>query len=487
MPSIGLRMRRGLQGVAFLVVVAALITLTIVIYNKALPWQSSDRVFLQAGRIGNELNVPSDVKYDGVLVGRVSAVKSNGQQATLTLQLDPSVIDNDRIPSNVQAEILPKTLFGEKYVQLVQPRQPSSRPLQIDDVIQQDRSKTAIELQTVFNNLVPLLNALNPAQLSITLTSVADTLRGRGDELGQNLVLAEQYFRRFNRDLPNLNHDISALATLADNYSQASPDLLATLRNLSVTAQTFAEKQSSYLKFLSNSQGVANAASNVFGQNAQRIIDINRVSRPVTALYARNSIVLECMPNGLAIYDRSRLEGIFGPSSTNPNSPNSSPPGGVPAIHIALIPVGDRGTYTSKPSHEEDSNIPDYSRLKNPQEKSRMLCRGLPYGNHPLQPHFDKVPVYKGGPSGNYNLGGISTPALPGVSTAAKTSSKKGSSGHAHELSATPGTNGAGSNGEQRTLRSMLSALGGGQNASNLGLEDLLLGPMLRGMMVVPS
>src|SRR5579884_1467879 len=166
------RWRRRAQGVGFLLVVALLVALTVAVYNKALPWQASDTVYLKASRIGNELIVPADVKYDGVLVGRVSAVNSNGQNATLTLQIDPEWIDQRKIPANVEARILPKTLFGDKFVQLVQPAQPSTQALQADSTIQEDRSKVALELQTVFNNLVPLLRALNPAQLSITLNNV---------------------------------------------------------------------------------------------------------------------------------------------------------------------------------------------------------------------------------------------------------------------------------------------------------------------------
>src|ERR1700759_5133736 len=110
----GHRMSRRLQGLALLTVVAALIALTILIYNKALPWQSSDTVYLSAARIGDELTIPADVKLNGVLVGRVSNVSSNGRHATLTMQISPSEMQN--IPSNVKARILPKTLFGDKFV-----------------------------------------------------------------------------------------------------------------------------------------------------------------------------------------------------------------------------------------------------------------------------------------------------------------------------------------------------------------------------------
>ena len=163
------------------------------------------------------------------------------------------------------ARILPKTLFGEKYVDLViPPGTPQSQaPLKPGSVIQQDRSTTAIELQTVFNDLVPVLRALKPAQLSIALSNLAGAVRDRGEALGHNLQLIDDYFTRFNKDLPNLNHDISALADLASNYADATPDLLAILRNFSVNAKTITEKKDVYAQFLIGTSAFANTASQV--------------------------------------------------------------------------------------------------------------------------------------------------------------------------------------------------------------------------------
>ncbi|MGN6473156.1 MAG: MCE family protein, partial [Mycobacteriales bacterium] len=229
------RAYRRLQGLAFLAVVVLLLGLTVVIYEKKLPWQSSDKVTLQAARIGNQLIIPADVKYEGVLVGRVSGVHSNGEQATLTLQLSKTLIKS--IHNNVVARILPKTRFGEKYVDLVQPTAPASGAapvatgsLQPGATIQEDRSTVAVELQQVFSKLVPVLRAANPAALSVALSNTAMALQGRGEKLGHGLQLINTYFSQLNQDMPNIQHDISGLADLASNYADAAPDLLGILK-----------------------------------------------------------------------------------------------------------------------------------------------------------------------------------------------------------------------------------------------------------------
>src|SRR5207245_2558422 len=144
------------------------------------------KVTLQADRIGNQLSPQADVKLRGIVVGTVRSVKSTGDGATINLALDPGTIR--LIPQNVLARLIPKTLFGEKYVELVLPTAPSGH-LRAGDVIPQDRSATALETERVLDDLLPLLQSLRPAQVSLTLNALSTALRGRGDKLGANLEL----------------------------------------------------------------------------------------------------------------------------------------------------------------------------------------------------------------------------------------------------------------------------------------------------------
>jgi virulence factor Mce-like protein len=431
------RIKRRLQGVAFLAVIAALIGLTIVIYAKKLPWQSTDTVTLQAHRIGNQLIIPADVKYNGVLVGRVSSVHTTGENASLTMQLSKSQINH--IPANVVARILPKTLFGEKYVDLVTPPQPSAGHLVNGGVIQEDNSAVAVELQSVFEKLVPVLRATNPTDLSIALSNTASALQGRGEKLGHQLQLIDNYFGTLNQDLPTIQHDISGLADLASNYADASPDLLNILRNFSVTAKTFSVKSDPYAQFLAGTAGFANTATSVFSKNGPGLIKLARTGVGPLNLLSQYSIVLECLPNGLSIFDKQRLEKAF--------------KGGE--LHIDLIPVNDRGVYTQA----DHPSLKEFTKATLPAN-----CYGLPYGNNGLHPENSKYPF---APGGNYSKGGFagtSATATPNFAGA---------------------TDGVGSSAEQNQIATLLAEITGSRPPSD-GLGDLLLGPLLRGMAVVP-
>src|SRR6185436_2368641 len=102
----------------------------------------------------------------------------------------------------------------------------------------QDRSANAIELQKVIDDTLPLLQAVQPQDLSYTLGAVADALRGRGNSLGENLVNTGTYFGQVNSVLPELQADITKVADFADTYQGAADDLLAVLDNLAITNKT---------------------------------------------------------------------------------------------------------------------------------------------------------------------------------------------------------------------------------------------------------
>src|SRR3954451_7303315 len=108
--------RKG-QGLAFVVVAVLFFAFVVAAYNKS--FIPTIPVSLRTDRIGNQLSLHADVKFRGVNVGDVRELTTNGEVATLKLAMKPNQIK--LIPGNVQARILPKTLFGQKYVELVTP------------------------------------------------------------------------------------------------------------------------------------------------------------------------------------------------------------------------------------------------------------------------------------------------------------------------------------------------------------------------------
>ncbi len=87
----------------------------------------------------------------------------------------------------------------------------------------------ALESEKVIGDLLPLIQAVKPAELSATLTAVADALHGRGTELGQTLVNFDNYLKSLNADVSpgktyttQIVDDLAKLGTLSDNLQRAT-------------------------------------------------------------------------------------------------------------------------------------------------------------------------------------------------------------------------------------------------------------------------
>ena len=224
-------------GAAFLALLAIFVWLTYAIFNKS--FASYDDITLRASKTGLQLPSRADVKIRGVQVGEVLDQQVTADGVNLTLGIFPGKAST--IPENATARILPKTLFGEKYVALQVPEHPSPRSITAGTVISE--SHVAIEVERVLKDIYPLLRTVQPAQLNYTLTALADALEGRGEKLGGSLVVLDDYLKRMNPQIPLLVEDLGRLASVSDTYAAVTPELANLLRNSVTTGNTFVEKE----------------------------------------------------------------------------------------------------------------------------------------------------------------------------------------------------------------------------------------------------
>ncbi len=342
--------RRRVSGLVFLLVLAGLIGLTIALYQKA--FTPVVRVSLESDRVGNQLAAPSDVKLRGLIIGEVRKVTSTGEGAVLDLALDPDQMS--LIPANVRAQLVPKTLFGEKYVSLVIPEDAATERLAAGDVITQDRSETARETEKALNNLLPLLQTLRPQDVSVTLNALSSALRGRGERLGDNLVLVDDYLKQFNPSLPTLAEDFRGLADFADTLDKATPDLLVVLDNLSFVNRSLVDQEEALSTFLTSTTGAAKETEAFLTENETRLVRLAADSLPPLQVFARYAPEFPCLARGLSASDRT-IGAAFG--------------GLQPGLHITLELVEQRPGYrprSDEPAYREDRGPQCYG-LPNPQ------------------------------------------------------------------------------------------------------------------------
>ncbi|MEV6277665.1 MCE family protein [Nocardia sp. NPDC051832] len=399
--------RIRLLGVAFFLILALFVWVCVAVYDKQ--FVKSVDVELVTDSVGNALTRNAEVKARGVTVGEVRSSRSQDDEVILDLAIDPGKAA--MIPVNATARLLPKTLFGERYVDLVIPGAPSAQHLTNGVVLQQDRSGNAIELSRVFDDLLPLLQAIPPQDLAATLGALAQALVGQGDELGAGLDDLENVFRQVNGVLPELQDGLRSLATVAGTYSEALPQLIDALDNLRTTNATIVQRRGQLDELYAILTPASASTADFLIANRDNIIDLAADSRPALEMLAEYSPTYTCVMANFAKM-KPRIDDIFGQGTDRPGSrvsieltntrgkylPNQDEPRWLdtrgPAC-FAEFPVGvDAGQYPGGPNNDGSYQPP--TRYPGDQTIGLMTA-----------PQYAMYPTLAGTPSEQRSLGAI--------------------------------------------------------------------------------
>jgi phospholipid/cholesterol/gamma-HCH transport system substrate-binding protein len=277
-------------GVVFVCLLLLGVWLTYATFTKK--FVDYERVTLTTSNIGLQLPTRADVKIRGVIVGEVLEAKAGeGEGAELTLGIYPDKLGE--IPANVTGSIVPKTLFGEKYVSLVVPDSGPSGTIRAGAVI--DRTKVATELEEVLSDIYPLLRTVRPADLNATLSALATALEGRGSQLGENLETVDSYLKRINPQIPALLEDLKLTAQVSDTYADILPEVAQILDDTVKTTGTIEEKEAALTATLRDIRSFSDTARSFLAANEANLREAGELSTPILRAVARYAPTFPCM------------------------------------------------------------------------------------------------------------------------------------------------------------------------------------------------
>src|SRR3954451_15203766 len=228
--------------------------------------------------------------------------------AELTLGLFPSQIDT--IPANVTASIVPKTLFGEKYVSLIVPDDAAAEPIEAGATI--ERTAVSTEVEKVLSDLYPLLRAVQPAELNTTLNALATALEGRGDEIGENLETVDSYLTRLNPQLPALVEDLRLTASVSNTYADVHPQIGDILHNTVITTGTLETREAKLHALLDDVTEFSGTARTFLDDNGDNLIRLGEVSQAQLRVLARYSTEFPCLLGGIVNAGKLQAEAFRG-------------------------------------------------------------------------------------------------------------------------------------------------------------------------------
>ena len=288
---------RALTGLATVAVIAAIVVVAVGLFQGS--FTESVPVTVLSPRAGLVMNPDAKVKMRGVQVGKVDSIeaRSNGQ-AVLHLAMYPS--DMHLIPANVLVDLTSPTVFGAKFVELTPPDDPTPKRLTAGAVLVSRNVST--EVNTVFENLVGLLDQIDVSKLNAAVTALADGVRGQGERIGEATTDANQVLEAINPRMDTIRENWRSFKGFNDAYAAAAQDILATLDAASTTSTTITHHAKDLDAFLLNAIGFSNSGVELLAPNKDNLVNAINGLQPTADLLMKYNPEYTCLLVGAKFY-----------------------------------------------------------------------------------------------------------------------------------------------------------------------------------------
>lgn len=172
----GLRARRLLLGALALALFGGAVAVTGSFLGGGFQGGAPVTAFFGAPGAGQQLPIGGDVKIRGVLVGRIAGISYEDGMAAVDLRLDRDV----DVSADARAEIRSKTIFGQKWVELIPPAGDISGPTLADTgIIPDDATREPLELERALQLGHDLLSEVPLRDLATVFSELADGFEGQ--------------------------------------------------------------------------------------------------------------------------------------------------------------------------------------------------------------------------------------------------------------------------------------------------------------------
>ncbi|MCV7381329.1 MCE-family protein MCE3A [Mycobacterium alsense] len=255
-------------------------------------------VTLTSDRSGLVMDPGAKVMLRGVQVGRVGQIGDDKDAARLKLEIDTDSLRY--IPANVEAKISATTAFGAKFVELVYPPNPSPQRLAAGAVLHSKNVST--EINTVFQNVVDLLDMIDPLKLNSVLTAVADGVRGQGERIGEATTAANQVLVALNARSDAFRRDLHSVKGFNEAYDAAAADIVKILDAASTTSRTIVDHSKALDALLLNVIGLSKSGTNLIGTSRDNLAAAVNILEPTTALLLKYNPEYTCFLQGAKWY-----------------------------------------------------------------------------------------------------------------------------------------------------------------------------------------
>jgi phospholipid/cholesterol/gamma-HCH transport system substrate-binding protein len=260
---------------------------------------------------GQGLVEGSDVKVRGIDVGHVQSIELRDGRALVTMFIDAG----HDIPSESSTfTVRPKTLFGEKFIDVVLGPQETTGPYFEDgdevpryfeegdpmpEEVLRDaegralRSTGGFELEQVLADAYPILQAIEPNDVMTVLDELARAGDGLGETINRSIVNGEQVLDVQAARDAETRQFLEDLALLTGELAVRAPDVIAGAEDLNVALPALTDDPAAFNALLRQLQSTSGTLADLLEANTSFIDSVYGDGQAVLdVLYAqRNQVV----------------------------------------------------------------------------------------------------------------------------------------------------------------------------------------------------
>lgn len=284
---------KRIAGASLAVFLVVVIALSLLMFVRAF----DDRVPLtvRSDRAGLVMEADAKVRSRGVEIGNVTNITQEFDGATLDIEVDPAALE--AIPSNALVSIGSNTVFGAKSVDFEPPAQPAPTPLEAGTVV--ETSRVTSEVNTLFQDLTDLLQAIEPEKLNATLGAVSGAVDGRGEQVGRTITDLRSYLEEINPQIETLQRDLAKGSRVANLYADVTPDIMRLLDSGTDVGANVVNNQARFEQLLVTAIGTGETGKRLLSENGDELVKTMSDLRASTSLLYEYSPIVTCLIVGL--------------------------------------------------------------------------------------------------------------------------------------------------------------------------------------------
>ncbi len=194
-------------------------------------FEDTNDVFVEVPAAVGLVNGGAPVRYHGVEIGWIASVEAGSAESQVRLAIESDAAE--LVPSSVLARVVPRTFFGDIYVELVDPAagvDPAAADIEATaasagstlgqvGTIAVDSGPEAVAMYDVFTKMAGVLDDMRPDQLSVALSALSSALDGNGATIG--------------RTIDRFAAVSDEMAPAAAEFLDATPQFVEVMRSLS--------------------------------------------------------------------------------------------------------------------------------------------------------------------------------------------------------------------------------------------------------------